>query len=243
MYDLIICVYCCDTVTKYKNELLKMISVYSSIIKKLPNIKILYFLGEEEVLKGDDFIHLKNVKNDYRSATFKQWYGLKYIYENYNTKFVSCIGTDTYTNIPKLVSLLYNYDYNKNLYIGGHGCHRTIQNERIYFHSGGPGFIISNKCLEIIYPYLNNIDDFFNNWKDSCGDSHLIDACDVHMGYLATYIKSEIIKVDGFYHCNYNGYPCCVSKFTYDKIISCHSMSSDDFDNFTKILQINNYFM
>jgi len=245
-YDLVIVVYACDTINKYRNQILKIDDTYKKIILLYPNIKIIYMLGEEGVLKGEQFIHIKGVKNDYFSASYKQWFGLKYVHENYNTKFVMCIGTDTYLNIKKLVCLLNNYDYKKNLYIGGHGCHRLILNTNTYFHSGGPGFILSKGCLIKIYPKIKDVNQFVDWWINICKGTRLKTACDVAIGYLITLndINSEVIKVkDMFYHCNYLGIPCHKNIIKMHNIVSCHNMSLTDFDNFTKILEANNYFI
>ena len=72
--------------------------------------KILYFLGEQKILDGEKFIHLPGVGDDYLSATYKQWYGLKYIFEKYKSKFTIFIGTDTYVNIPKCLDLIKKYE-------------------------------------------------------------------------------------------------------------------------------------
>ena len=101
------------------------------------------------------YINLQGVKNDYLSASYKQFLGMKYIYENYKTKFVICVGTDTYLNIPKLISYINNFDYTDFLYIGGHGCERQIGTKKYYFHSGGPGFIITYNILKKIYDFFN----------------------------------------------------------------------------------------
>jgi hypothetical protein len=246
-FDLIICVYACDTVEKYKNQILKMNEVFEPVLCEYPSIKLLYFLGEEQTdLVGDKYINLKNVKNDYLSASYKQYLGLKYIYENYKTKFVMCIGTDTYVNIKKLDLFLKGFNYNDNLYIGGHGDIRNLGIRSVHFHSGGPGFIITKTCLEKIYPRLES---FMEEWTNVCTTyrSDLLAACDVGIAYLVTLedINAKTVHIEGcvFTHCNYNGYPCHPNQIKHNELISCHNMSLDDFDQFTRILQLNKYFL
>lgn len=249
VYDLIIIVYGCDTIPKYKNQILKIEETYGKLINQDPNVKLLYFLGEEIVLNGVNFIHLKNVKNDYNSASIKQWHGLKYCYENYDFKFVMCIGTDTYLNIKKLKLFLEHYDYNKSLYIGGHGCNRQLD-KNIYFHSGGPGFILSKNCLEIVYPYIKNPNEIIKYWNQICNlyykpPNRLKPACDVAMGYLVSINENEIETIisNNFHHCNYKGAPCHRGEVNMENILSCHNMSIKDFDDYTDILNKNNYFL
>jgi hypothetical protein len=128
-----------------------------------------------------------------------------------------------------------------------YGCHRQILNKNIYFHSGGPGFIITFSCLEKLYPLLENI---IPNWIQTCitnNSPQLIPACDVAISYYLQFaeINTQIIKADGllFTHCNYKGEPCHKNQIVLQKLISCHLMSLEDFDNFTNILEENNYFI
>jgi hypothetical protein len=254
-YDLIICVYACDTMEKYKKQIIKINETWGLQVLN-HNIKLLFFLGEEvNELIGENYIHLPNVKNDYLSASYKQFLGLKYIYEKYNAKFVLCCGTDTYINIKKLMLFISNLNESDNLYIGGHGSEREICKKKIYFHSGGPGFILTNGCLKKLYPLLDNITD---NWIKICSENNtneLIPACDVAIAFFLQLpeLETTIIKIDdySFINCNHRGmincyeyaYPCCGNLISMNKIISCHSMSLQDFDEFTHILIENNYFL
>ncbi len=246
MYDLIICVYACATKEFYKQQIHKINETYGSLVN-LYNMKLVYFLGEEVTdLVGDIYVHLEGVHNDYMSASYKQYLGLKYIYEKYSTKFVMCIGTDTYLNIKKLSKYLQSIDYTRNQYIGGHGCVRKIGEKDIYFHSGGPGFILTKGCFDKIYPRVGT---FMDEWLRICREYNLKNlepACDVGIAYLVQLpeINSEIIKSTEFEftHCNYLGIPCHIRRVDYTKLISCHLMSLMDFDIFTQFLERNNYF-
>ena len=42
-YDLIICLYACDTIQKYKQEIYKLNEVYNDVLREYPNIKIIFF--------------------------------------------------------------------------------------------------------------------------------------------------------------------------------------------------------
>ena len=83
MYKCIICIYGCINQEKYKNQIKKIKETYEKCNKN-DKIKILYFLGENKCndYHCDNFIYLKNVSDDYMSASYKQHLGLKYIYEN-----------------------------------------------------------------------------------------------------------------------------------------------------------------
>jgi len=147
-FDLIICIFACDTIARYKQEILKINDTWGKMVNSYENIKMLFFLGETPTdLIGLNYINLQGVNNDYLSASHKQMLGLKHIKENYETKYVIVCGTDTYLNIKKLMIYIKCYNSDDNLYIGGHGDNRYIQNKKIYFHSGGPVFIITKGCL------------------------------------------------------------------------------------------------
>lgn len=245
-YKLVICVYGCVTIDKYKKEIETINNSWGKLCNSCAGVKLLYFLGEEKAdgFESEEYVYLPGVKNDYLSASYKQFLGLKYIKENYNAEYILCCGTDTYINIPKLLLFINKFNHNENLYIGGHGCHRQIGDETYYFHSGGPGFIITKICLDKLYPLLINI---MNDWIQVCEKNNvleLIPSCDVAISYyLQRDVKVKIIKEDSFISCNYMGIPCHKDCIDMSKIVSCHSMSIDDFNNFTTILEVNNYFI
>jgi len=246
-YKIIINIFACATIEKYKQEIIKINETWGKKAEE-NGIKILFFLGMEptEFTDTSKYIHLEHVSNDYQSASHKQNLGLKYIYENYNADFIYTCGTDTYIHIDNLLSYVNQFDINKKLYIGGHGDSRQIGNKKIYFHSGGSGFILSYKVLEILYLHLHIIQ---SEWKNICINnnvSYLCTACDVLIGYYVTKINNiEIIKDSKFYGCNYKGYAnnntflCCGNKVNPQELIACHHMSLHDFDEYT--LLINKY--
>lgn len=264
IYDVIFCIFACATQEKYKNEILKINQTWGKKAKEYDSlkgydgIKLLFFLGEEQTdLVGEEYVYLKGVKNDYESASYKQFLGLKYISEKFNTKFVYCCGTDTYVNIPKLMDYLSGgFDSRDTLYIGGHGATSEVNGNIYYFHSGGPGFILSNACFQKIYPLLVN-NKIIDMWNEVCLNSNklsLLGACDVCISYFLhqkevykDYVN--IIKNSGFYNCNFRGlcynntYNCCDSHIQIQNIIACHNMTLEDFDYFTNILENNNYFV
>ena len=244
-YDLVVVVMACDTKEKYLHQILKIEETYGKLIHAMSNVKLLYFLGEEVGLVGEQYIHCKGVLNDYTSVSVKQFHGLKYVYEHFNTKFVMCIGSDTYLNIKKLLLFLKPFDSSKSLYIGGHGAFITIDGKSYYYHGGGPGFILSKPCLETLYPKIKNIDEFLTEWFTVRMKNYpdYLGACDLWMGMLAEEMGAEFVISNGFYFCNFIGFPCHFQKFNFDEIISCHCMGLEDCDMFTKILEASDYFV
>lgn len=243
-YKLIVNVFACATIKKYKDQIMKINETWGKRAEE-KGVKVLFFLGEEETdLIGEKYIYLKGVANDPFSASHKQNLGLKYIYENYEPEFVFICGSDTYINIDKLLVYLDTLDSSKGLYIGGHGWDRQIGYQTIYFHSGA-GFIITNKILQYLYPLLENLQ---SEWEKICAIyrvDYLIIACDVCVAYHVKHF--EVIKNTSFFACNHKGYIingtsfCCAPRV--HDIMVCHWMSLDDFDEYTKLLQDNNYFL
>jgi hypothetical protein len=249
-YKLIINIFGCPTIEKYKQEILKINETWGKKAEEM-GIKILFFFGEEKTDLVDDnkYIYLQGISNNYESAAYKQNLGLKYIYENYNADFIFTCGTDTYINIPRLLVYIETMDKNAKLYIGGHGDYRMIGKQNIYFHSGGAGFVITNHTLGQLYSRLSNIQE---EWIVVCNENNvvsLIPACDVMIGYYASLMNIETIMCSNFYGCNYKGlcynntFDCCSKKINIREIISCHRMTNDDFDEYTKILEQNNYYI
>jgi hypothetical protein len=250
--DLLILVYGCYTIEKYKQQIETINATWGKKCEMYKNVKILYVLGEEKRDYFNDtelvkYINVVGVNDDYLSASYKQFLGMKYVYENYKAKFIMCIGTDTYLNIPKLLSFISTFDDTECLYIGGHGDERQIGSKKYHFHAGGPGFIITHHTLYKIYDFLPNI---MNDWIEVCHSNHtheLISACDVAISYYLqqSHINVSVIKTNdlSFLHCNYIGYPCHQYNINQSTIISCHLMTVDDFYHFTTILNDNNYFV
>ena len=236
MYDVIFCVFGCATIDKYRNEILKINETWGSDARAL-NYKVLFFLGEEKTeLVGEDYVYLAGVENDYLSASYKQSLGLKYIYENYKCSFIFVCGTDTYVVMDILKNQIQMWDATENICIGGHGDMREVKGHGIYYHSGA-GFILSYKCLSLIYVQLENM---VETWFQDIGNSgNLVTACDLALCYYLHQIGTRMIKRDDlFTHCNHRGWPCHPVDNYRDEIISCHCMSSSDFDEYTALLKI-----
>lgn len=245
-YKLVINIFACNTIEKYKEEIIKINETWGKKAEEL-GVKLLFFLGEEptDLMDNERYIYLKGVSNDHQSASYKQNLGLKYIYEHFNADFIFTCGTDTYINIRNLLVYLDMCDKNKDLYIGGHGDYRQIGEKNIYYHSGGSGFIITNNILGKIYSSLYNIQ---TDWTAICEKNnvnYLLVACDVQIAYYLDKLNVEIVNNDNFYACNYKGYcynytfDCCSKKININEIVSCHYMSLTDFDEYTEFLENN----
>jgi hypothetical protein len=248
-YNIVFCIFGCDTIDRYRKEILKIKETWGKApsapsAPSTPPNKILFFLGEEGPLQDDDCVHLENVENDYLSASYKQYGGLKYIYENYNFNYVFICGTDTYVLMNNLIDYI-NEDPqispDKPLVIGGHGDNRQICNETVHFFSGGPGFILTKATMDKIYPELGY---FQEEWMWICfenGYNTYSAACDLSLCYfLKRYGIIFVNVVNRFFNCNYLGYypdnsECCAKMVDIKTMISCHHMSLENFDELEEI--------
>ena len=249
--DLVILLFACYTDDKYRRQIETINRTWGKVCESY-SIRVLYFLGEEKRDGFQDtetikYVNLEGVKNDYESASYKQFLGLKYIYEKYNTKFIYCAGTDTYVNIPKMMAYLTTFSPKEELYIGGDGSERQVGNMNCYFHSGGAGFIITPPCLEKLYPLLPNL---MENWTQLCHvhqTQGLIPACDVSISfYLQHLIPHLKIVTDNvqFSNSNHRGWPWKQNQVVDMKqLICCHFMNEHHCNEFTAILHENQYYV
>jgi hypothetical protein len=252
--DLVILLYACYTVEKYRQQMININQTWGKKCQEYPTrIRLLYFLGQEnrdfpefQNTLVTKYIHLPGVQNNYLSASEKQWLGLKYVYDHYNPKFIHCMGTDTYMNVPKMIRFLQAFDPNQLLYVGGHGdCRQIGPGKLCYFHSGGPGFLLTQGVLQSLYHLLPQLTDA---WCQLCREiniEHLQPACDVAIAYYLQQPNSpvQVIKADdAFINCNFLGWPCHIGQINLDKLVVCHLMDNSACHVFTQLLEANNFF-
>ena len=153
---------------------------------------------------------IKQAGEDYLSNMQKIFYGLQIIYHQQKKssdphKWYYLAGCDTFVNVPHIVKRLDSYDYQKPFFIGGHSGTATcpdINNEKleIEFPSGGAGFFISSKLLELLIPHLTNyVENIWPRTINECG------ACsDVALTCLIYRLGIQVNKVSGFWAHNPN---------------------------------------
>jgi hypothetical protein len=109
---------------------------------------------------------IKGVGEGYTSNMKKAYIGMQLAYQEHNqtAKFYFLAGCDTFVNIPHILKRLDGFDYTQPLVIGGypfkHVCyHKKEQTpDVIVYPSGGAGFLLSARMMEMMYPKLT---DFF----------------------------------------------------------------------------------
>ncbi len=174
-YNIIFCIFACDTIPRYKNEIHKMESTCLKDVEK-----VLFFLGETGPLKSaEPYIHLENVGNDYLSAADKQFLGIKYAHDHYDYNYLFVCGTDTYIVVPRLIKYLENLDINGPCIIGSHGDTRNICGKNVNYLAGGAGLILNKKLVKSIYTRLTSLQE---EWLSLCinnGYLQWIPSCDL----------------------------------------------------------------
>ena len=202
-----ICIYACASKLNYLEEIRNIKRCW--YLDAITNgVRVYFFLGGAEgepivdECSGPEFVYLPGVKNDYESASHKQNNGIKYIFSNDETPpdYVFCCGTDTYVSIENLIKLTKEFYPTQLLYLGGHGCHRTLDGEVLYYHSGGPGFVLSRAMVEHIENNVVSFENMFDEWKNVCSRNgekamnDLLCACDVAISYFIKRGTSETTK-------------------------------------------------
>jgi hypothetical protein len=234
-FDVIFCVFGCSTIQKYREEISKISTTWGKSAK-IEGYKVLFFLGEELTsLIGEDYIYLQGVNNDYFSASYKQNLGLKYILDNFTFNYVHVCGTDTFVNIKFLKQYITKFNYNEKLCIGGHGDYRTIRQKQVYYHSGGPGFLITYNAIIQIQHLLS---DMVQLWITTVEKQNLYTACDLALCFFLKSTNCEFIIDDKvFFHCNHKGHPCHLGKEMSKFVVSYHNMNLSDFDEYYHFIQ------
>lgn len=239
--DLVIGLLACCTKEKYQNQIKACLRTWMNNTTQT-NI---YFLNGESCGLGKECapsIHLKGVADDYYSASLKQWYGLKELYQRHpQSKYYYIAGTDTYIRIEKVLNILKSFNPKKMIYFGGHGDDRLINAEKVYFHSGGSGFILSNPVMAVIDQLILG---WIKEWENLTVNSDLRPACDVALAYfLKKYTQTETIVSDTFRGCNWRGYgqnktfKCCSQDTNLETVYVCHFMEPEDMDRYDHFLK------
>lgn len=196
---------------------------------------VFFFCGINRWEKYPDLVHF-DCQDDELSATYKQWNGMKWLHQHSPSDFYFIVGTDTFVVYKNLIKMLANYDPNQHAYIGGHGDVRKLDTF-VYFHSGGSGFIITHKTMQMI---IDKIDDHLLQWTALCHRfaQYLIYGCDVSIAYLLMKHRVPSYTEEHFYGCNHKGFakgkPCCNHIVQESKIISCHYMNGNEMNELYK---------
>jgi hypothetical protein len=116
---------------------------------------------------------IEGAGEDYSSNMKKLYVGMQLAYREHNqtAKFYYVAGCDTFVNVPHILKRLDSFNYTQPLVVGGypfgHNCYikKNVTTYGITYPSGGAGFFLSARMMEMMYPKLT---DFFEkDWPIS----------------------------------------------------------------------------
>ena len=246
-HRLLLMIFGCNTKAKYHDQLEMIAKTYQLQADRVGVQVVIILESDTRPLTPSraTVVNLPTVDDSYTSNVPKTFLGLKWIKDqSIQYDFVLALGTDAYPNVPKLHRYLQDYNPDEPIYLGGHGDHRNFP-VPLWFHSGGPGFILSRTAVDRLHPWLAMIPD---DWAALCThDKFFVGAGDMAIAYyLMLYIPEiQIIKTPGiiFSHCNHRGLPCHRGKQKIEDLLSCHSMNPKDMEEYYQLLESNNFYL
>ncbi len=198
------------------------------------------------------FIHLNGIKDDYISATVKQWYGLAYMRQTVEADFYVIIGTDNYVNKDKLENVMGKYSADHPCLIGGYTEVRNV-GFMLSFPFGGGGLSFSRTAVDELLLTGNSnrmegANSIINNWMKLCNMSNnkLECACDVAAAFFCWIKDIASIKEKSLYPCSWTGKFCNPDMevfpmaMDHNNIAICHYMTYDDMLIYRKYLKADN---
>jgi len=240
---MVFCIYACATLDRYRKQIVMIQQTWGKRAEEL-GAKVLYFLGEQQTeLEGPQYIYLKGIKNDFESMSHKKIKGLQYIHENYDTDYVFISGADLFVNIDVLFSEVSLYNPENAFYMGSgydENLYRRFGQTHYQYHNGGTGVVISNRVLQTIQPYL---DDMYSIWKsiNKKYKQSLHNARDIMIGYFiskyipsASYITNSLFTQKE-YGANNNTIP--------DRFVSYYPMIIGEYIPYYERIKSNDYFL
>ena len=219
-------IFGCLTIPKYKEQV-------QDALKS--DCLVRFYVGDipddlEPVLK--DLCMNVNEGDSYLSAMFKQWRGFEDMSLEPCKWYMTC-GTDTFVNVKNALALLNNYDYKRELVIGGGKGSEIIDDSPVEYFTGGAGIFLTSSVLKNILP---NIPDFIPWWmsqtlvpnvttiEDKIEVKYITAACDLQLCYLCKGMEQislpELLWGDRTY---------LGEGVNKDTLVTCHHMKHDDF--------------
>ena len=219
--NLIICIVICE------NNKGKITDIQNTWLKLILNKNIQYFfIIDNKYDFGEDkhFIYLPNLYTDTHFNILRN-------FKNDNYDFICITFIDSFINIDNLLILLEQYNYNDNIYIGGHGDYRVVNHIKFYFHSYTPGIILSKSATLLLLDF-----DIMTNYNNICLNNDLKNLSGVAIGYYSHIYNIKLIIDNNFHYCNWQGYPCHLNSVKLNSLICCSNMSKNDMYNYYNIL-------
>lgn len=229
---LCILVFGCAILPKYKDEIDGILQTWGKLCDKY-NVPYYIFVGQniEEYKENIHIVSLsdKNVKDDYLSASYKQYIGMQWILSRYDPDFMCIVGSDTWISPNNMLKLISKFNPDIPYYIGRALYICMIVDITVRIHTGGAGIILSRKALDMLTPYLFNIQSKWTEIADKyygVGNKYT-PSCDVSMALLCHLLKFQVEMDFNMYH---NKFDTEVELYSekYNNIITSHFMGKED---------------
>lgn len=183
-----------------------------------------------------EFIHLQDVGEDYQSASYKQWMGLGWLFQNSPSDWYGILGTDNYVFYDRLTTLLSRHSTNVPYMIGGFCQMRNVKGGNCQLLLGGTGLFLNHVAVQKMW----------NIYSDrTCGGRIICDewirecqlegngfgsACDLALTLRAQDFDVPLVIEKSLYVCNHKGeWPYGNSfRINPSTITVCHFMEQTD---------------
>jgi len=225
---LCILVFACAIVEKYKTQIDGILQTWGLLCDK-ENIPFFIFVGKniDEYKDNTHIVSLedKGVKDDYLSASYKQYIGMQWILSRYDPEFLCIVGSDTWVSGINMLNMLKSFDCNQAVYIGRGLYVCNILRKTIHMHSGGAGMVISREGLKRLRPYLYGVQ---KKWIELISKYYYplhiyIPACDVSLSLLCNLLEMKLHIEFKMYEHNFK-----TQTDDYDNVITSHLMGLEE---------------
>jgi hypothetical protein len=117
-------------------------------------------LGIKVIIVSESYGNIPVPKTSYNDLYIKVFNTLSGVWETYNDyKYFMKADDDLFINVENLFAYFYNKDGNDIEFLG-------FKDPYDKMCWGGPGYVLSNKALNMIYPYIQDCINIFQNPED-----------------------------------------------------------------------------
>ena len=193
-------------------------------------------LDEKQDEKFVNILDFSNIIHDKDgSGSYKLFYGLKKVIEDYDAEVIWMLDGDCVVNIKNTFRLIEQIDINHNFHIGNNVYGLSEFDIKGRMHHGGCGYMITRYTANKIYGHLQGFQERWEtNYCDLVNRDFYKRASDVAFAILVSLISCDHLSVtDNVMTSEYNLFSEEYRKHTGNNLIqsnwlSSHHMHSDD---------------
>lgn len=223
--EIIICIVVSE------NDITKIESIQNTWLQHViqNNIKYYFFVDDKyKNIKLDNLVYINNLENDTHFNIIRYFDSTDY-------DFILINYLDSFLNVKNLLSFLKTVDSKEQLYIGGHGDYRNVNNTKFLFHSFTPGIILTKPATKLLLD-----SNLMTNYNKYCYNNDLKNISGVAIGYYVYLFNIKTIINNNFHFCNWKGTPCHSNNIIANNIICCFNMDTNEMKNYFNFLNKQN---